>query len=72
MPLVLSFVSVGFFVWVAENASTYLGAWSYPGQLGGWEVVSLDKISSWCPLVIVSFVIVADLKHARAESRNKY
>jgi uncharacterized membrane protein YoaT (DUF817 family) len=66
MPLVLSFLFIGFFVWIAENLSTYLGAWTYPGQAGGWEVVSLQKISSWCLLVIVSFVIVADLKHARS------
>jgi uncharacterized membrane protein YoaT (DUF817 family) len=66
MPLVVSFLFIGFFVWIAENLSTYLGAWTYPGQAGGWEVVSLQKISSWCLLVIVSFVIVADLKHARA------
>jgi uncharacterized membrane protein YoaT (DUF817 family) len=65
MPLVLSFILIGFFVWIAENVSTYFGAWSYPGQLGGWEVVSLNKISSWCLLVIVSFVIVADLKHVK-------
>ena len=65
MPLVLSFVLIGFFVWIAENVSTYLGAWTYPGQTAGWEVVSLQKISSWCLLVIISFVIVADLKHAR-------
>ncbi len=69
MPLVLSFVLIGFFVWVAENLSTYFGAWTYPNQVGGWEVVSLYKISSWCLLVIVSFVIVADLKHARAGRR---
>jgi len=69
MPLVLSFVFIGFFVWIAENLSTYLGAWTYPGQATGWEVVSLQKISSWCLLVIVSFVIVADLKHARAGRR---
>jgi uncharacterized membrane protein YoaT (DUF817 family) len=69
MPLVLSFLFIGFFVWIAENLSTYLGAWTYPGQAGGWEVVSLQKISSWCLLVIVSFVIVADLKHARAGRR---
>lgn len=69
MPLVLSFVLIGFFVWVAENLSTYFGAWAYPNQVGGWEVVSLYKISSWCLLVIVSFVIVADLKHARARRR---
>ncbi len=66
MPLVLSFVLIGFFVWIAENLSTYFGAWAYPNQAAGWEVVSLAKISSWCLLVIVSFVIVADLKHARS------
>jgi uncharacterized membrane protein YoaT (DUF817 family) len=66
MPLVVSFLFIGFFVWIAENLSTYLGAWTYPGQAGGWEAVSLQKISSWCLLVIVSFVIVADLKHARS------
>lgn len=71
MPLVVSFLFIGFFVWIAENLSTYLGAWTYPGQAGGWEVVSLQKISSWCLLVIVSFVIVADLKHARAGRRRR-
>ena len=70
MPLVLSFLFIGFFVWIAENLSTYLGAWTYPGQSGSWELVSLQKISSWCLLVIVSFVIVADLKHARAGRRD--
>lgn len=71
MPLVLSFVFIGFFVWVAENASTYLGAWSYPDQLRTWNLVSLGKVSSWCLLVIVSFVIVADLKHSRAHDRTR-
>ena len=66
MTLVLSFVLILLFVWIAENLSTYLGAWAYPNQAGGWEAVSLAKISSWCLLVIVSFVIVADLKHARS------
>jgi uncharacterized membrane protein YoaT (DUF817 family) len=65
MPLVLSFVLIGFFVWVAENASTYLGAWVYPEQKTGWRVVSLWIISSWVLLVIVSFILVADLKHVR-------
>ena len=31
MPLVVSFLFMGFFVWIAENLSTYLGAWTYPG-----------------------------------------
>ncbi len=65
MPLVLSFLLIGFFVWVAENVSTYLGAWVYPEQQGGWRVVSLWIISSWVLLVIVSFILVANLKHIR-------
>jgi len=69
MPLVVAFLCVGFFVWVAENVSTYLGVWSYPDQLRTWNLVSFGKISSWCLLVIISFVIVADLKHARASRR---
>lgn len=69
MLLVASFLLIGYFVWVAENVSTFLGAWSYPDQLRTWNLVSLGKISSWCLLVIISFVIVAELKHARAERR---
>jgi uncharacterized membrane protein YoaT (DUF817 family) len=65
MPLALSFLLIGFFVWVAENVSTYLGAWVYPEQSGGWSVVSGWIITSWFLLVIVSFIIVADLKHVR-------
>lgn len=62
MPLALSFLLIGFFVWVAENLSTFLGAWVYPNQREGWKLVGLGKISSWALLVIISFIIVADLK----------
>src|SRR5262245_5360873 len=65
MPLMLSFALIGFFVWIAENFSTYLGAWVYPQQRRGWQVVSPWIISSWFLMVIVSFLLVADLKHAR-------
>ncbi len=66
MPLPLSFALIGAFLWIAENISTLLGAWSYPHQHQGWKVVGLGKISSWSLLVIVSFIIVADLKHVKA------
>ena len=65
MPMVLSFVLIGFFVWVAENMATFLGAWVYPNQRTGWSAVDASKISSWSLLVIVTFIIVADLKHVR-------
>ncbi len=62
MPLILAFFLIGLFVWFAENLCTYLGAWQYPHQRNGWEAVDLGKLSSWCLLVIVSFLLVAGLK----------
>ena len=65
MPLVVAFLLIGFFIWVAENISTYLGAWKYPDQVHTWTIVSAGKINAWFLLVIISFIIVADLKHMR-------
>ena len=65
MPLLLSFALIGLFVWVAENISTFFGAWVYPEQQAAWQFVSVTKISSWVLLVIISFLIVAELKHMR-------
>ncbi|WP_213513768.1 DUF817 domain-containing protein [Paenibacillus montaniterrae] len=62
MPLALSFVLIGFFIWVAENIATFFGAWQYPNQTEAWNLVHLSKVSSWLLLVIVSFLIVASLK----------
>lgn len=62
MPLVLSFVLIGFFIWIAENIATFFGAWEYPNQTEAWSLVHLGKVSSWLLLVIVSFLIVATLK----------
>lgn len=65
MPVVLSFVLMGFFIWIAENVATFFGAWQYPNQEEGWHLVHFSKISSWLLLVIVSFLIVALLKHVK-------
>lgn len=65
MPLLLSFVLIGFFIWLAENISTFFGVWKYPNQLGAWSVVHVGKWSSWSLLVIMTFTIVANLKHIR-------
>lgn len=62
MPLALSFLLIGFFIWVAENIATYFGAWVYPHQKQQWAIVGPTKISSWMLLVIISFIIVAALK----------
>nr|WP_315259069.1 DUF817 domain-containing protein [uncultured Duganella sp.] len=66
MPLLLAFVLIGFFIWLAENVSTFWGIWRYPNQLGAWSVVHVSKWSSWSLLVVMTFTIVAHLKHIKA------
>lgn len=65
MPLLLSFVLIGFFIWLAENISTFFGIWRYPNQFGAWSTVHLGKWSSWSLLVIMSFTLIANLKHIK-------
>lgn len=65
MPVPVAFALIGFFVWLAENLSTFLGAWIYPDQAARWQAVSLGKLSSWSLLVIVSFVIVGEVMRRR-------
>ncbi|RJG17870.1 DUF817 domain-containing protein [Massilia cavernae] len=67
MPLMLSFLLIGFFIWLAENIGTFWGVWRYPNQLGAWSVVHVSKWSSWSLLVIMTFTIVANLKHIKAK-----
>lgn len=66
MPLTAAFALVGFFIWLAENIATFFNAWKYPDQHQVWQVVSFGKISSWFLLVIISVIIVAQLKHVKA------
>ena len=65
MPLLLSFVLIGFFVWIAENLSTFFNVWQYPNQVGAWAAVHVGKWTSWSLLVIMTFTIVAHLKHIK-------
>jgi uncharacterized membrane protein YoaT (DUF817 family) len=65
MPMNLAFLLIAFFIWIAENISTYYGAWKYPDQIHTWTLVGAGKITSWFLLVIISFSIVAYLKHYR-------
>ncbi|WP_394689722.1 DUF817 domain-containing protein [Hoeflea sp.] len=65
MPMTLSFILIGFFIWLAENISTFFSIWHYPNQIGAWSTVHLGKWSSWTLLVIMTFTIVASLKHIR-------
>lgn len=58
LPILVAFGGVALAIWLAENVATWAGAWSYPGQVAGWELVSPAKIGSWFLLMIVSVVLV--------------
>lgn len=63
MPLLLAFILIGFFIWLAENIGTFYSVWKYPGQMGAWTTVHVGKWSSWSLVIIMTFTIVAHLKH---------
>ncbi|MEF2528110.1 MULTISPECIES: DUF817 domain-containing protein [Streptomyces] len=63
MWMPLTFVLIGFFLWLAENAATYAGAWAYPHQLDGWEPVPVQKFGAWALLVSVPCVLGAAAHH---------
>ena len=65
MPLLLAFILIGFFIWLAENISTFFGIWKYPNQLGAWSAVHVGKWSSWALLVIMTFTITTFLKNIK-------
>jgi uncharacterized membrane protein YoaT (DUF817 family) len=66
MPLALSLLLIGFFIWLAENIGTFFGLWRYPHQLGAWALVHASKWGAWSLLVLMSFTIVTNLKHIKA------
>lgn len=71
MPLTIAFLIVGFFIWAAENIATFFNGWKYPDQHETWHLVSFSKISSWFLLVIISVIIVAQLKYVKAARATK-
>lgn len=58
MPLLAAFGLVALFIWLAENIATWAGAWFYPDQVDGWQLVSPSKLVSWFLLMIISVVLV--------------
>jgi uncharacterized membrane protein YoaT (DUF817 family) len=40
--------------------------WRYPNQLGAWSAVHVSKWCSWSLLVMMTFTIVAHLKHIKS------
>lgn len=67
LPIILVFVGAAGFIWIAENIGTITGAWLYPNQIDGWQLVSLSKLSSWFLLMIISVVLVTFVYPPRKE-----
>jgi uncharacterized membrane protein YoaT (DUF817 family) len=58
MPLLLGFVLVALFIWIAENVGTFAGIWVYPHQSAQWHMVRPGKYGAWLLLMIISFILV--------------
>lgn len=71
MPLLVGFLLVALFIWLAENIATYSRAWLYPGQLDGWTPVSISKLGAWYLLMIISFVLVTLVHRPKALDFNE-
>lgn len=59
MPMLLGFILVALFIWIAENVGTITRTWIYPAQAQGWRMVPLAKLGSWYLLMMLSFVLVS-------------
>lgn len=59
MPLLLGWLLVALFIWLAENLGTFANAWRYPSQTHGWTMVSPAKLGAWYLLMYISFILVA-------------
>ena len=68
MPLLLGFVLVAGFIWLAENVGTYTHAWLYPAQRAGWHPVPPARLGSWLLLMLISYVMVSAI-HRRTPCR---
>jgi len=61
MPLLVGFLLVASFIWMAENISTFANVWLYPAQQNGWQIISFSKIGYWFLLMIISYGLISRL-----------
>ena len=66
MPLLVGFMLVAVFIWLAENIGTFTAAWIYPHQRHAWSLVSMGKLGAWFLLMIISYVLVALVNRPQA------
>lgn len=69
MPVIAAFLGVAGLLWIAENVGTAAGAWIYPHQCAGWELVPASKFVSWLLLMMVSVVLVTLVHRPRRPER---
>lgn len=65
MPVLLAFLLVALFIFLAENLATFSHAWIYPAQRLAWRPVQPEKLGSWLLLLIISWVLVASVQGVR-------
>ncbi len=65
MNLVIGFMLVASFIWIAENIATYMRIWIYPSQSLVWHMVGFEKITAWFLLMIISFVLISLINHPK-------
>jgi len=66
MNLLLGFVLVALFIWIAENLGTLARAWQYPNQRDGWQMVHHSKFTAWYLLMQLSFILIVALRRLEA------
>lgn len=71
MPMLLGFLLVAFFIWIAENVGTFTAAWRYPSQHEGWRLVPLGKLGAWYLLMLLSFVLVSAVRRPQAPGEGR-
>jgi uncharacterized membrane protein YoaT (DUF817 family) len=71
MPMLLAFLLVALFIWIAENIGTWSRAWIYPQQADGWSMVSWGKLGSWYLLMLISVVLVTLVHPPRPYSQDE-
>ena len=62
IPILFVWFFISVLIWLAENISTYANIWLYPNQVNGWQMVSVEKITSWYLLMLLSFVLISLIK----------
>ena len=67
--MLLAFLLVALFIWIAENIGTWSRAWIYPEQADGWALVSPSKLGAWYLLMYISFILVAALHKPQEKVR---